>query len=319
MRNDNVVIKTERLRKTFGEIVAVDNVSIEIFRGEIFGLVGPNGAGKTTLIRLLNGLLIPDKGNAFVFGYSAVKLPLKIKKKIGYMTQYKALYPDLTARENIDFFARLNGIKDESQRKRLVEEMLQLLEIEKWADVVAYKLSGGTQQRVSLACAMVHNPDLLFLDEPTVGIDPDLRKKFWDYFRQLVESGKTIIITTHYLEEAKYCDRIGMMYRGRIISLGSLSEILSRVSFGWRLRVTTEKKINQEIIDEITSSFNVKLEAIRDREIILRYDNGSVIDDLILFFNKRNLVVEDVETIPPSLSDMFIHFIKKEFFEGEVS
>ena len=206
MRNDNVVIKTERLRKTFGEIVAVDNVSIEIFRGEIFGLVGPNGAGKTTLIRLLNGLLIPD-----------------------------------------------------------------------------------------------------------------LRKKFWDYFRQLVESGKTIIITTHYLEEAKYCDRIGMMYRGRIISLGSLSEILSRVSFGWRLRVTTEKKINQEIIDEITSSFNVKLEAIRDREIILRYDNGSVIDDLILFFNKRNLVVEDVETIPPSLSDMFIHFIKKEFFEGEVS
>jgi ABC-2 type transport system ATP-binding protein len=216
-------IHTSVLTKKFGKLVAVNNLNLHVASGEIYGLLGPNGAGKTTLIKMLCGLTAPTSGEAFVLGE---KLPNKhLASLIGYMPQGISLYLGLTVSQNMEFFAELYGVNrsDMSEREKA---LLQLTGLEEFADELVTHLSGGMQQRLSLACTLLNEPKLLFLDEPTVGVDPTLRASFWDYFHKLKESGITVVITTHYMDEARRCDRIGFMREGMLIAEGTPQELL---------------------------------------------------------------------------------------------
>jgi len=212
-------IETQQLHKHFGALRAVDGIDLTVQPGEIYGLLGPNGSGKTTLIRLLVGLLRPTAGLAVVLGHA---MPNKATlSQVGYMTQAGALYDDLTVRENIDFFAAMCGGVDRAR----VDEVIALVDLDERAGSLVRTLSGGMKQRTSLACALAHRPRLLLLDEPTVGIDPQLRAVFWSYFRRLADDGVTLVISSHVMDEAERCDRLGLLRQGRLLAEGSVSEL----------------------------------------------------------------------------------------------
>ncbi len=212
-QTDPVIISG--VTKRFGAVTALDDVSLSVATGETFGLIGPNGSGKTTLIRLLLGLGKPTKGNIEILGSS--KRSTKITGQIGYMTQSSALYSELSIEENLQFFASIYRLYGAKQRASITQT-LALVGLENRRKSPVHTLSGGMKQRVSLACALVHNPALIFLDEPTVGIDPELRMQFWDYFKQLNTNGVTIIVSTHNLDEAARCDRLGLMRFGKLLA-----------------------------------------------------------------------------------------------------
>jgi len=215
-------IRTEGLTKRFGRLTAVQELALEVKRGEIYGLIGPNGSGKTTTMRLLCGLLRPDGGTSWVVGY---RVPdFHILHRIGYMPQENAVYPDLTVQENLCFFGRLQGLSRAAVRAR-ADEVLKLVELVEKRAELARNLSGGMQRRLSLAVALIHQPELLLLDEPTAGVDPDLRALFWDYFKQLARGGITILISTHYLEEASRCTSVGLMSQGQLLGEGTPQEL----------------------------------------------------------------------------------------------
>jgi len=216
------VIHAEGLSKYFGSIHAVDGVDLAVPAGEIYGLLGPNGSGKTTLIRLLLGLLRPTTGQVTLLDR---KMPHKATlSQVGYMTQAMALYEDLSAIENVAFFAAMCAPDQRADRARIVE-VLDLVELSDRAGSLVRTLSGGMKQRLSLACALVHRPRLLLLDEPTVGVDPQLRVTFWAYFRQLAAAGVAIILSSHVMDEAERCDRLGFMRHGRLLAEGSAAEL----------------------------------------------------------------------------------------------
>lgn len=219
------VVRADNLSKHFGEVRALDGLSLTIKRGETFGLLGPNGSGKTTFIRMISGLVIPTSGSLNVLGEPVPAHAVAVRPAIGYMTQLQALYTDLSVWENVQFFARIFGMNDKSERDKRVEEVLSLVELlPRKASPVA-NLSGGMKQRLSLACALVHNPRLLLLDEPTVGVDPQLRQSFWGYFRSLNARGVTIVVSSHVMDEADRCDRLGLIRDGRLLAVGSPAEI----------------------------------------------------------------------------------------------
>jgi ABC-2 type transport system ATP-binding protein len=219
------VVEIKDLVKQFGKQTVINHLDMTIQAGETFGLIGPNGSGKTTLIRMLVGLLQPTSGSIRIL---SERLPnSKVAAKIGYMTQSSALYLDLTARENMHFFATIYGLhgKDRDQK---INAMLERVELADRANDVVHQFSGGMRQRLSLACALVHNPRLALLDEPTVGVDPELRRSFWDYFHQLNQEGVTIIVSTHHLDEAARCTRLGLMRTGKLLALGTPGELLQQ-------------------------------------------------------------------------------------------
>lgn len=223
-------IKIENLKKSFDNVKAVDGLSMEINKGEIFCLVGPNAAGKTTTIRLLLGILKADEGNLTVKDLKIPKEKKQLREVMGYLPQHRALYELLTCRENITFFARAKGLPND-QIKQQVNEMIKRLSLEEHQDKLAVNLSGGTQQRTALAIAMVNNPEIAFLDEPTVGLDPVLRREFWEYFRELAKTnGTTILVTTHYLNEAMWSDRMGVMRHGKLIAVDTPENLLKRTN-----------------------------------------------------------------------------------------
>lgn len=222
MSLNDCAITTEKLCKKFGSIVAIDNLDLKITRGTIYGLIGPNGSGKTTTIRVLVGLLRPTSGTAIVLGE-----PVPIRSNlatVSYMPQETAVYTDLTVGENLRLFANLYSL-DKDLAERRIKDLLEMVELADRKDSVVSELSGGMKHRVSLASSLVNDPDLVFLDEPTVGVDPELRAGFWDYFESLKSSGKTIVMTTHYMDEAGRCDRVGMMRSGKLIAEGSPKEL----------------------------------------------------------------------------------------------
>src|SRR5438067_7139011 len=212
-------VSIQDLIKTFGSFTAVDAISLDIEQGEIFGFLGPNGAGKSTTIRMLCGLLTPTSGRATVAGFDIAADPESVRRNIGYMSQRFSLYDDLTVEENIDFFGGIYGVEERklAERKRYVLEMAGLTDRR---STLTRLLSGGWKQRLALGCAILHDPPILFLDEPTSGVDPIARREFWDLIYQLSEAGRSILVSTHYMEEAEYCHRLALMYRGRIIALG---------------------------------------------------------------------------------------------------
>ena len=217
------VVVIDQLIKQFGKLRAVNNLSMTIQTGETYGLIGPNGSGKTTLIRMLVGLVKPTSGSIQIM-HERMPSP-KIAPLIGYMTQLSALYNDLTARENMRFFCNIYGVRGKEQKQR-IDEMLERVELADRIDSVVGTFSGGMKQRLSLACALVHGPRLALLDEPTVGVDPELRRSFWDYFAQLNKEGVTIIVSTHHLDEAARCTRLGLMRSGILLAQDSPQELL---------------------------------------------------------------------------------------------
>jgi ABC-2 type transport system ATP-binding protein len=215
----NAVVETHDLNKQFGPIHAVDGLNLSVQAGEIYGLLGPNGSGKTTLIRLLIGLLRPTSGRAVVLGRAMPDKP--VLAQVGYMTQAAALYDELSARENVAFFAEMCGGVGPAR----IDEVLALVDLADRAGSLVRTLSGGMKQRLSLACALVHRPQLLLLDEPTVGVDPQLRVAFWAYFRQLAAEGVTLVVSSHIMDEAERCDRLGFMRQGRMLAEGSAAAL----------------------------------------------------------------------------------------------
>jgi ABC-2 type transport system ATP-binding protein len=220
----NYAVQTENLGKRFGKFEAVKNLNLAVQEGEIFGFLGANGAGKTTAIRMLCGLLLPSSGNGQVAGFDILKENEKIKQRIGYMSQKFSLYEDLTLAENIEFYGGVYGLR----RKNLLDkraELLQELALTEQAGMVTRSLPLGYKQRLALGCALLHDPQIVFLDEPTGGVDPEARRNFWDLIYQMAQQGKTIFVTTHYMDEAEYCNRVSIMYQGEIIVLGSPAEL----------------------------------------------------------------------------------------------
>jgi ABC-2 type transport system ATP-binding protein len=217
------VVEVEDLTKDFGPLRALDRLTLRIPRGTIYGLVGPNGSGKSTLIKILTGLLRPNGGQAKLFGQPAGSQAIRLR--IGYMPQMEGLYLDLTVDENTQFFASLYGQKGSARTKR-ISEVLDLVELSDRRGSKAEHLSGGLRQRLSLACALLHRPELLLLDEPTVGVDPELRQSFWQAFLEMANSGVTLILSTHYMEEASRCQRLAMLRAGRLLVEESPAQIL---------------------------------------------------------------------------------------------
>ena len=222
---EECVVWAEALSKRFGDVRALDNFSLCIRKGETFGLLGPNGAGKTTFIRAVAGILRTSGGTLSVLGEPMPARADQVRPRVGYMTQLQALYNDLSVWENIQFFARVWGLSDKRERDRRCEHVLDLVELLPRRASITANLSGGMKQRLSLACALVHNPELLLLDEPTVGVDPQLRQTFWGYFRSLNERGVTIIVSSHVMDEADRCDRLGLIRFGRLLAVGTPQEI----------------------------------------------------------------------------------------------
>src|SRR5215468_10184429 len=212
----DAIIETRGLTRKFGELIAVDHLDLSVAKGEIFGLVGPDGAGKTTTLRMLCGLLDPTEGSARVAGHDVAREPQAVKDQIGYMAQRFGLYGDLTVQENMDFYADLFGIVG-TQRRDLTAELLRMTRMEPFRGRQASRLSGGMKQKLALMCTLLHRPRILFLDEPTNGVDPVSRRDFWAILYQLLKDGITIFLTTAYLDEAERCNRVGLMNRGRMI------------------------------------------------------------------------------------------------------
>ena len=215
------------LRKVFGSRVAVEGLELSIRRGEVFGLLGPNGSGKTTTIRMLCGLMAPTSGTATVVGHDVTREPEQVRRKIGYMSQRFGLYDDLTVAENIRFYASIYGLRGPARRERTAE-LLTDLGLEPRADQLAGELSGGWKQRLALACATAHRPAMLFLDEPTAGVDPASRRLFWQWIYTLARQGTTILVTTHYMDEAERCQRLAFLSRGHLIAVGTVAEVLAQ-------------------------------------------------------------------------------------------
>jgi ABC-2 type transport system ATP-binding protein len=222
--HDDHIIEVTHLERTFGAFRAVDDVSFHVERGEIFGYLGANGAGKSTTIRMLSGLLAPSGGKALVAGYDVGKEPDEVKASIGYMSQKFSLYTDLTVAQNFDFFGGIYGLPRKHVKRR-VQELSESLSLGPLLSELTGSLPGGLRQRVALASALLHEPEIVFLDEPTAGVDPVSRRAFWALIRELANAGTTIFVTTHYMDEAEYCARIGMMVAGRLVALDTPSAL----------------------------------------------------------------------------------------------
>ena len=221
-------VETRGLTRRFGPVTAVRELTLRIERGEVFGLLGPNGSGKTTTIRMLCGILEPSAGSATVAGIDVAATPEQVRQRIGYMSQQFGLYEDLTAGENLTFYAAIYGLTGDARRAR-VAEVVAFLEIGARLRQLAGELSGGWKQRLALGCALLHSPAVLFLDEPTAGVDPAARRRFWGAIHDLAAHGTTVLVTTHYMDEAERCQRLAMLSGGRLIALGTPAEVAAQV------------------------------------------------------------------------------------------
>ncbi len=227
MNDTDPIIVTEHLQKRFGALVAVQDLNLEVRRGEIFGVLGPNGAGKSTTIRMLCGIFDPSGGHGNVVGFDIAKQAERIKERIGYMTQRFSLYEDLTVEENLSFYAGIYGVPLRRRRRR-IEQVLELTGLSERRKQLSGTLSGGWKQRVALASATIHEPPLLFLDEPTAGVDPVSRREFWEQIHRIASAGTTVMLTTHYMDEAERCHRLAFIFRGSVLDVGTPDEVVER-------------------------------------------------------------------------------------------
>ena len=304
------VIEVEHLVKRFGLFTSVDDLSLSVRQGEVFGLLGSNGAGKTTAIRVLCGLLAPTSGSARVLGIDVAKDPEALKHRIGYMTQRFSLYDDLTVIQNLRFFGGVYGLSRSAMRER-----------EAWAvataglngkeDLLTQSLPGGWKQRLALACAVLHGPRVVFLDEPTGGVDPISRRRFWTLIDQMAGEGITLIVTTHYLDEAERCDRIALMHAGRLVAHGSVGELKEVFAGRVLLEVAGARPLEaQFLLDKEPGILEASVFGTRLHVVVSDETSGRDLIGAVLA--RENFPPPLIERIVPSLEDVFIHCIEAE-------
>ena len=302
-------VVVEGLSRTFGSFTAVDNVSFSVQKGEVFGFLGPNGAGKSTTIRMLCGLLEPSSGRAQVEGVDVGLEPEKVKTLIGYMSQRFSLYIDLTVAENIELFAGLYGVSGD----RLVERrawILQMAGLEGAEDRVTEQLPLGWKQRLALGCAMVHEPTILFLDEPTSGVDPLARRRFWDLIDEMAHAGTTVFVSTHYMEEAEYCHRLALMNRGRIIALDTPRALRARVVEPI-LEVATDDA--PTAVEALTDASGILDAAMFGRVLHVTVDEEATGESRVReVLAAAGRTVGTVRIVQPSLEDVFVSLVRAE-------
>jgi len=303
-------VEAHDLVKRFGTFVAVDHVSLAVRRGEIFGFLGPNGAGKSTTIRILCGLLTPSEGTARVGGFDVATESESIKRSIGYMSQKFSLYDDLEVGENIDFFSGIYGVPDERRAERR-DYVLRMAGLEERRHTMTRLLAGGWKQRLALGCAILHEPPILFLDEPTSGVDPIARRDFWELIYQLSEAGHTIFVSTHYMDEAEYCHRVALMYAGKIVALGSPAELKKSLTGHHLLALETSDVLG-------TMKALEGFDGVRDAAV---FGGGLhvTVDDTAAAGPKirerlasLSIEVRLLESIEPSMEDVFVAMIEQE-------
>jgi ABC-2 type transport system ATP-binding protein len=303
-------VEVEDLVKTFGDFVAVDHIHFQVKKGEVFGFLGPNGAGKSTTIRMLCGLLLPTSGRGEVAGFDIMKEPEKIKEVIGYMSQKFSLYDDLTVSENLHFFGGIYGLFGPLQKEREGEalEMAGLMELR---DRMTRTLAVGWKQRLALGCAILHKPSVLFLDEPTSGVDPISRRNFWSLIQQMGERGVTTFVTTHYMDEAEYCDRLALIYRGKIIALGTPTELKLKTLARGVLEVECDPLI--PALDLLKKEAWVSEAAVfGDALHVIDQEGFDLEKGVSALFQKNEVLLKRMERIRPSLEDVFVSLIEKE-------
>ena len=301
-----VVIEVDHLSKRFGHLVAVDEVSFEVEKGTIFGLLGPNGSGKSTLIRMLCGLLVPSGGRARVLGYDIVRDSLSIRERIGYLSQKFSLYSDLTARENMQFLSSIYGLGARTAER--VDAITDLTGLRPYMDQVAATLSGGWKQRLALACALIHEPPVVFLDEPTAGIDPVARRQLWDMLFRLSAQGVTLFVTTHYMDEAERCTRVGYIYQGRLLVCGPPGELkaMSDVTPEGTRWAQVDCENPTRALEHLRRVPGVISATLFGAAVHLRTQK-TLTDDALREVLRRDLGIEsDVRAVAPILEDVFV-------------
>ena len=305
--NGPAVVLDDLTRK-FGAFTAVDHISLKVRPGEIFGFLGPNGAGKSTTIRMLCGLLAPTSGSGTVAGFDLAREPEALKRHIGYMSQKFSLYDDLTVEENLDFYAGIYRIPGQRRQERKLWA-LSMAGLEAHRARITRDLPGGWKQRLSLCCAVLHEPPVLFLDEPTSGVDPLARRAFWDLIYALSEKGVTVFVTTHYMEEAEYCDRLALIYRGSLAALGTPAELKARLAPGTLLEVRCEKP--QDALELLEGTPGVKEVALFGRGLhVTTTGDPTTRTSVQTRLNSAGLAVSGVEPIAPALEDVFVSLIE---------
>jgi ABC-2 type transport system ATP-binding protein len=294
------VIQVENLTRRFGEFVAVDHVNFEIHAGEVVGYLGPNGSGKTTTIRMLLGLLEPSDGRATVLGFDAFKQSEQVRAQAGYMSQKFAIYDDLTVLENLTFYGGVYGITDKAR----IQQTLKLVGLQGHDTTLTHSLSAGWRQRLALGIALVHEPKLLFLDEPTSGVDPTARRAFWDLIYELAENGVTILVTTHYMDEAEYCERVGVMRAGKLLAMDTPSNLKRNIIQGDVWEIFAEPlEAGLAVLPDIDGVLRVGLAGDHLRTITER---GTRKEDLLKALGAKNVTVRDIASGEPTLEDVFI-------------
>ncbi len=306
-------ILVQDLTKRFGKFTAVDHVSFSVQPGEVFGWLGPNGAGKTTTIRMLLGLIKPTSGEAFVLGFNSATQTKSVHAHVGYMSQQFTLYNDLTAKQNIRFYGGVHGLSSEELHQRIAE-IIQMAGLEGHENALTGNLSGGWKQRLALGCAIVHHPKVVFLDEPTAGVDPISRRQFWELIYQMTKEGVTVLVTTHYMDEAELCQRVGFISGGRLIALDSISQLKLTQMHGQVLEVSTSEperamrvlkaaqQKNQIPIDEV-ALYGAQIHAV----VPNAQECKTIIQELL---TKENIRVNSIEWVTPTLEDVFISSVK---------
>ncbi len=298
----SVVVK--ELVKRFGDFTAVDHVSLETRKGEIFGFLGPNGAGKSTTIRMLCGLLTPTSGEAFVAGYNVARDPEAVRQNIGYMSQKFSLYNDLKVIENVRLFAGLYSVP-RAVRDERIEWALAMANLKGREGRITGELPGGWKQRLALGCAVLHKPPILFLDEPTSGVDPISRRQFWELIHQMAGEGVTVFVSTHYMEEAEYCNRLALIYRGKMVALGTPSELKSQ-SLKEELLLVECEPLAQAVEALSMHPAVIDAAAFGSALHLAVADAQQAIPVLREYLQQQTIQVKRIERIRPTLEDVFV-------------
>ena len=305
-----IVVEVEDLVKKFDSFVAVDHIHFQVERGEIFGFLGPNGSGKSTTIRMLCGLLLPTSGRGKVAGFDLMNEPEKIKQAIGYMSQKFSLYDDLTVIENLHFFGGIYGLSGPSQKER-EGKVIEMIGLQDLQDRITQTLAVGWKQRLGLGCAILHEPSILFLDEPTSGVDPISRRNFWSLIQQMGEKGVTTFVTTHYMDEAEYCGRLALIYQGRIIALGTPSELKLKTLSQGVLEVECDPLV--PALDLLKKEPWISESAVfGDGLHVIGKEGIDLEQEINVLFQKHGILLKRMGWIRPSLEDVFVSLIEKE-------
>jgi ABC-2 type transport system ATP-binding protein len=303
MSNPILPLDVQGLTKKFGDFTAVDRVTFTVEAGEVFGYLGPNGSGKTTTIRMLCGLITPTEGTARILGVDVTKDPEKVKPLIGYMSQKFSLYNDLTVLENLQFYAGVYDVPESEEKKR-IDEILHLAGLEKRTNSPTLELSAGWRQRLALGCAMIHRPKLMFLDEPTSGVDPVARREFWDLIYQLAAGGTTIFITTHYMDEAEHCNRVAFMYRSKLMALDTPAALKSTYLHGAAWDLAANPLL--ETVEELSHTEGVAQASLHgDRAHVILDATKWSAESLTKYLAGKGIAVDSIETVQSTLEDVF--------------